>query len=124
VKRTPLKRKKGLVRGRPPSAGVEAQGPRARAVPRGRAPARKWCECKTPQRGHAHHVLYQQHAKAEGANPHDPRNAMLVCGHCHFQHHKGVWRIPESAIPVPALEFLIEVLGVDRARDYLARYYG
>lgn len=85
---------------------------------------RKFCQCRTPMRGQAHHVLYEQHAKAEGVNAHDERNAMLVCGHCHYQHHQATERIPERDIPAPAIEFLVETLGVDRARDYLTRYYG
>lgn len=85
----------------------------------------KFCQCRTPTRGQAHHVLYEQHAKAEGANPHDERNAMLVCGHCHYVHHqRSAALIPERDIPAPAIEFLVEVLGVERAQDYLARYYG
>lgn len=123
MKRTALKRKKGLRARRRPARWQLEDLPRQMFREAARD-QRKFCQCKTPRRAHAHHVLYEQHAKDEGANPHDPRNAMLVCGHCHFQHHQGAGRIPESALPASALDFLVEVLGVDRTRAYLGRYYG
>lgn len=123
MKRAPIKRKKAMRRPRP-TPRQEVEELRRRLFRASARLQRKFCQCRTSSRAHAHHVLYEQHAKVEGANPHDVRNAMLVCGHCHFQHHKGVARIPAAAIPELGIEFLREVLGPDRAVDYLTRYYG
>lgn len=80
--------------------------------------------CKSRTKAHAHHVVYQQHATAAGANAHDPRNAMRVCGSCHFQHHHRVdgFVIPVSDLPLEALKFAVDVLDL-AALDYFRRYY-
>lgn len=138
MKRGTLKRKKALGRGK------KKANQRPKPVPRWKLEQlprqlfreaarqqRKWRSprCEVPRaRGHAHHVLYEQHARDAGANPHDPRNAMLVCPcrHCHYGHHhrsEGCV-IPASAIPPAAREFMVEVLGRAGAFAYVERYYG
>lgn len=131
MKRSPMKRKKAIARRRskakatiPPWKLEELPRQLFREAARKQ---RKWRapECAHHARGHAHHVLYEQHAKLEGANAHDARNAMHICSGCHYAHHHRTdgHIIPATDIPPAALEYLIEVLGEDRADAYLARYY-
>lgn len=134
MKRTALKRKKGLkpkARQRPkPVARWKLEELPRQLFREAAHKQRKWRSprCIGRGRGHAHHVLYEQHARNAGANPHDPRNAMLVCPcqNCHYGHHHRTEGcvIPASAIPPAALEYMREVLGTDGATAYLERYYG
>jgi hypothetical protein len=71
-----------------------------------------------------HHVVYRQHVEKEGGDVWDPRNAMTLCDDCHDAHHDRVAIIPTSALPRSAVQFAVELMGQDRARIYLARYYG
>lgn len=72
-----------------------------------------------------HHVVLEQHVRAEFGNPYDLRNALPLGAYCrcHRLHHQAAARIPRSAIPPAAVEFAVELLGPERAELYLARYY-
>lgn len=75
-----------------------------------------------------HHIIYEQVVRREGGDPWDPRNGMWVgiegmtCD-CHERQHNASQRIPESLLSVAAREFAVELLGEDRAADYLRRLY-
>lgn len=69
-----------------------------------------------------HHVVYQQHAKREGANPHDARNALTLCPGCHAGHHNRKNPINVSTLHDANFEYAAEVFGLG-AYDYLRRYY-
>jgi hypothetical protein len=126
MKRSELKRKKGLARARAP-----------RQVPAWKVddlPRRLFREatqrqrifrqpgCRTNAKPQSHHVVYEQHAKRAGANPHDGRNGLRICPCCHYAHHQGSRRIPTLALPLDALEYAFDALG-EAAIDYFRRYY-
>lgn len=68
----------------------------------------------------AHHVVYQQHLKAEDRWRQE--NALSVCTSCHEAHHNGSRRIPLEVLSDDNLNFASEVLGL-AAGDYLRRRY-
>lgn len=78
--------------------------------------------CRQHRAPHAHHVVYEQHARREGANPHDGRNALRICSHCHRVHHDRIERIPTSALPDAAIAYARDTFG-PAAIDYFRRYY-
>lgn len=70
-------------------------------------------------------MCYEAHVRREGGDPWDLRNSMLLgtgC-RCHDRHHQAVERIPVRLIPQTAIDFLIELLGPDRAALYTHRFY-
>lgn len=141
VKRSPLKRKKGLTRkasqlspGRPGSGAGTRSGPKRSTVDRTTEPGRE--EWKTTRRGRCaicgrsqlilrHHVVYEQHVRAAGGDPWDLRNAMDVGAfcRCHANHHSAVERIPMRLVPDAAADFAMDLFGFARAAVYFARYY-
>jgi hypothetical protein len=83
--------------------------------------------CNKPGLLRRHHVVLEQHCRAEGADPWDVRNSLWIgdgrtC-HCHRKHHDAVARIPVSKIPDEAIGFAVELYG-SGAGAYLSRYYG
>lgn len=70
-----------------------------------------------------HHVLYEQVVRREHGPVYDPRNRMDLCVRCHAGHHAGGRRIPLARVPDAAQAFACEVLGEDRAHDWMARRY-
>lgn len=97
-------------------------------------------EFKRPHWGHCqvcgehgpvrrHHVIREQHVRAEGGDIYDTRNSMwvgvegLTCD-CHEKHHNASRRIPARLIPAQALSFAIALMGVDQAHAYFEREYG
>jgi hypothetical protein len=102
-------------------------------------PGRK--EWKAPHRGKCaacgtwdemvrHHIVYEQHLRAEGysgAIVWDLRNALELClwppCRAHARHHAGAHRLPRSLIPAAAVEFAVELLGEYRANAYFQRFY-
>jgi hypothetical protein len=73
-----------------------------------------------------HHVVYEQHVRRAGGDPWDLRNSMDVgalCT-CHLNHHSATRRILRRRLPSDALGFADELLGPERAADYIKRYYG
>lgn len=91
---------------------------------------------KTPRKGFCavcgrygwlvrHHVLYQQHVRREGGDVWALSNAMDLgrdCN-CHAAHHSGFKRIPVDVIPSAAMDFMVRLLGDDRAQLFVERYY-
>lgn len=73
-----------------------------------------------------HHVILEQHVRTAGGDPWDLRNSMTLgyyaCA-CHRDHHHAVRRLPLAKVPDVAIAFAVELLGEERAADYLARFY-
>jgi 5-methylcytosine-specific restriction endonuclease McrA len=72
-----------------------------------------------------HHVVYRQVVEREGGDPWDLDNSMFLgrdC-RCHGRQHSKHTRLPLEAVPPDAVQFARELLGDDRAREYLARQY-
>jgi len=42
---------------------------------------------------------------------------------CHAAHHSGFKRIPVDVIPSAAMDFMVRLLGDDRAQLFVERYY-
>jgi hypothetical protein len=80
--------------------------------------------CGTTRRLQIHHVVFEQHVRAEGGDPWDPRDGVTLCLACHVSTHKAgrkplaLWMLPDAAI-----EFAAELYGPG-AYDYLRRRYG
>lgn len=73
-----------------------------------------------------HHVVLEQHLRAQGLPAYDLRNALLIgdgrkCG-CHRDHTAACARIPVSKVPDEAVRFVVELYGAG-AGAYLSRYY-
>jgi hypothetical protein len=80
--------------------------------------------CSQPGRLQRHHVVLEQHCRAQGADPWDMRNALelgMWC-RCHRDHHQAARRIPVSKIPGDAVDFCTALYGPGAAA-YLQRYY-
>jgi hypothetical protein len=115
VKRTPL---------------VARAGPDRRSEPgywAWHTPVRGECDaCKARGLLLRHHVILEQHVRVAGGDPWDLRNAMALgyyaCA-CHRDHHHAVRRLPLASVPAAAIAFAEQLLGPDRAADYLARFY-
>lgn len=98
----------------------------ARESFRDTARAQRCCQhpdCKTPTAPwDAHHVVYEQHVRAEGCPPYDDRNAMRLCKTCHGRHHSGQAPLPQSILTAANLAYAREVLG-ERHADYFNMHY-
>jgi hypothetical protein len=73
-----------------------------------------------------HHVITEAHVRAAGGDPWDLDNAMALGYYactCHRDHHHAIRRIPRAKVPDAAVMFAAELLGSERAEDYLARHY-
>lgn len=89
-----------------------------------------------------HHIVYQQHLRNEAGDltPRGPkhkqgrkalakqlagdrRNLVPVCEPCHAAHHNGQHRLNLALLPDDAFTFATELLGEDRALEYLTRRY-
>ncbi len=71
-----------------------------------------------------HHVVKEQHVKREHGDHWDPRDALSVCRVHHDKHHGAErWQIPTLCLRDANIEFAAELLGRDRAVDYLRRHY-
>lgn len=84
-----------------------------------------------------HHVVLEQHVRAEQGDPWDLRNALwigafdYVC-RCHSRHHhqpaRGDTRIPLSLVPDAAFEFAVDLFASKPfpdayAADYMCSHY-
>lgn len=80
--------------------------------------------CDHPGRLERHHVLHEQHV-VDPARVWDLANSLLLGVHCrcHSRHTTAAERLPASAITAQNLAFMVELLGEDRAADYVVRYY-
>jgi 5-methylcytosine-specific restriction endonuclease McrA len=93
-------------------------------------PVKGRCEgCGRRGRLVRHHVVYEQHVRAERGDPWELSNAMLlgVFCDCHRKHHEsGPARrpLPLAKVPDAALVFAVDLMGEDRAAEYFRRYYG
>lgn len=103
----------------------------ARSDVRDRAGERRWyaalgvrCAMCGPStyRMALHHICYAQHVRAEGGDRWDPRNALTLCASCHAKHHHGT-PVALALLPDAAFAFVAELLGPDKAYNYLARRY-
>jgi hypothetical protein len=63
---------------------------------------------------HLHHVVYEQHVRANGGDPYDPDNSLTLCVRCHASHHKS--SVNREHLPLAVLR--------DENFDYAARLYG
>lgn len=70
-----------------------------------------------------HHVVYEQHVRAEGGDVWDLANSILLHPRCHSQHHSAARRIPLAQVPDSALAFAVDLLGEDAAALYFVRRY-
>jgi hypothetical protein len=80
------------------------------------------------QRLERHHCMSEQHVRAiDPAKVWDIRNSLVLGMHCsarcHSRHTTAAARLPASLIPAPAIEFMIELVGAERADLYIDRYY-
>lgn len=107
--------------------GSRTGGRDQEAQARWRSAAQRKCQhpgC-TGHRGRLalHHIVYRQHIVLDGGDLWDPRNAMTLCTGCHTSHHNRGNVIPLAAVPSAAVEFATELMGADRADEYLRRRY-
>lgn len=72
-----------------------------------------------------HHVVLEQHVRAEGGDPWCLDNSLLLGTHCrcHSRHTTAAERLPISLIGPEAIAFAQELLGEDQAAAYFVRYY-
>ncbi len=72
-----------------------------------------------------HHVVAEQVVRREHGAVWDLSNSLELGRYCacHRRHTNAVSRLPRSAVPPSAERFAVELLGEDRAADYLSRYY-
>jgi hypothetical protein len=72
-----------------------------------------------------HHIVYEQHVRNQGGDPWDQRNSLDVGAHCpcHELHHSAASRISARLLPERFWAFADELLGRDRAKAYVRRYY-
>jgi hypothetical protein len=94
--------------------------------------ARQWaaakaaaCRCCGRRHGlQLHHVVYEQHVRAESGDLRDPRNSLTTCAQCHVSHHGGGRAVmPLTALRSANFEFARELLGPGAAYEYLRRRY-
>lgn len=100
------------------------------------------CGCGRKHGLQRHHIVYQQeirkvvsaeHFAANFAGPApvgremallaDRRNIVMLGFDCHGAHHNASRRLDLSRLPDSAFEFARELLGGDRAYEYLRRRY-
>jgi hypothetical protein len=82
------------------------------------------CICGCGSRGPLrHHVIYRQACRWAGASIKDQRNLVAVAKACHDAHHDRTRPLALSMLPDRAYGFAAEVLGRDRAYNYLGRRY-
>ena len=127
LRRTPLKRRSKPLRARRRPAQID---PRAydfkEVLWRACAVCGEvgWCR--------RHHLVREQHIRAEGGDPWDPAVGLWIgvdwtC-HCHTRHHHpaahGDSRIPRDKVTLAAFEFATRLFGSEaKARDYFDREY-
>lgn len=70
-----------------------------------------------------HHVVYQQHVRQFDGDLDDWRNLMPVDDLAHERHHKRTEPFSLSRLPNCAFEYAAELLGPERAFNYLRRRY-
>jgi hypothetical protein len=70
-----------------------------------------------------HHICYAQTVGREDGDLFDPRNGMTLCTSCHLKHHNRHAVLPLTALPSPAFEYAAELLGPEKAYNYLQRRY-
>lgn len=105
----------------------------ARAGVRNRAGEKRWRSvlaarcvvpgCPSEGKLVLHHVVYEQHVRREHGDVWDPGNALTLCPSCHSSHHRRGRVLPISVLRIENVKFAAELLGGDRAQDYLCRYY-
>jgi hypothetical protein len=70
-----------------------------------------------------HHVIYAQHVRREGGDLNDPRNLIAVNNEEHERHHKRMEPFSLARLPDRAYEYAAELLGAEKAYNYLRRRY-
>jgi hypothetical protein len=113
VRRTPLKAS-------PPADHSHEEGYREWKTPTfGRCQG-----CGKPGLRERHHVVAEQHVRAEGGDPYDLRNGMQLGMHCrcHSRHTNAAQRLPLARVPDEAIAFASELFGAG-AGAYLSRHY-
>jgi hypothetical protein len=78
------------------------------------------------RRLHLHHVVYEQHVRANHGDAYDPSNSLTLCVRCHAAHHKS--SVNPAHIPITLLRdenftFAARLLGRLAAYNYLSRRY-
>lgn len=82
------------------------------------------CACGCGKRAaNRHHVVYEQHVRAEGGDRFDPDNGLVLAHDCHASHHRRGRVLPLTALRDANIRFAYHLLG-DAAYDYLTRRYG
>ena len=133
----PLSRSKPLGRGKPrraifpPADGdpepLVREHRRLKSAWKYAGRARVRCPCGAPVR-EAHHVVYRQEierlvGKSAGRVIYDLRNRLFVCHECHERHHNRSRPLSLNVLPDSAFDFAVELLGRERAYEYLRRRY-
>lgn len=125
------------VKGRPVGRSGSANPNYRKGRAAGKRPPARWrnakgnrCEvpgCPNPRPGkrrlHLHHVVTRQVIRRNRGDQWDPAVGMTVCDSCHSKHHHRTRPIPRSAVPAAAVAYAVQLMGEDRAEDYIARYY-
>jgi hypothetical protein len=70
-----------------------------------------------------HHCVYQQEVRKHGGDLGDPRNFMVVSERRHERHHSRTEALSLEMLPDPAYEYASELLGPEKAYNYLRRRY-
>jgi hypothetical protein len=82
------------------------------------------CICGCGRRGvQLHHVVYAQHLSKGDGSRKDKRNLVPVHFECHAAHHGRSRPFSLHVLPTAVFEFAAEVLGAERAYEYLKRRY-
>lgn len=95
----------------------------AAAVPAGE---RKCAACGYLGSPSRHHIVYRRDLVAHGIEPtvfHDPRNLVWLCTACHQRQDSATQALALRMLPDAALQFAVEVLGADAARDYMTSHH-
>jgi hypothetical protein len=74
-------------------------------------------------RWHPHHVIRWQDLKRMGLPRYDRRNALRLCEQVHVDHTSSMHKIRTIFLLDCNIGYAVEVMGAERAVQYLRRYY-
>lgn len=70
-----------------------------------------------------HHVVRWQDLKRMGLPRYDRRNALRLSGQVHANHTNGSHKIHTIKLLDCNIDYAVEIMGAERAAQYLRRYY-